>query len=99
MESKIAAGEMIEYAHVHTNIYGTSVQAVEEVAKTKRCILDIDVQGVDSVKAVASVNSRALYIFVSPPSLEELEKRLRERGTETEEKIQTRLTNAKKEME
>lgn len=98
MECKIAGGEMLEYAHVHANIYGTSIQAVEDVVeKGRRCVLDIDVQGVDSVKKT-SVDSMACYVFISPPSLEVLESRLRERGTETEEKIQTRLHNAKGEM-
>ncbi|CAD7965314.1 unnamed protein product [Amoebophrya sp. A25] len=98
MEQKIAAKEMLEYAHVHSNIYGTSIEAVERVMRDMRCILDIDVQGVDSVKET-HMDSRACYIFISPPDLDTLESRLRSRGTETEEKIQTRLKNARKEME
>merc|ERR1712194_605577 len=85
MDKMIADGAMIEYAHVHKNTYGTSFQAVEAVtgrAQRRRCILDIDVQGVDSVKKMPSVNAQALYIFVAPPSIEVLEKRLRSRGTE-----------------
>jgi len=98
MEAKIQASEMLEYAHVHSNIYGTSIEAVEQVMRERRCILDIDVQGVDSVKRT-HMNSRTCYIFVAPPDLDALEKRLRSRGTETEEKIQTRLRNARTEME
>ena len=96
MEREIAAGKFLEYAHVHQNIYGTSLASVEKVAATGRvCILDIDVQGAEIVKK-SKLN--AVFVFISPPSMAELEKRLRGRGTETEESIQTRLANANKEM-
>ncbi|KAF3643002.1 Guanylate kinase 1 [Capsicum annuum] len=62
----------------------------------QRCILDIDVQGARSVRA-SSLD--AIFIFISPPSFEELEKRLRARATETEEQIQKRLRNARAELE
>ena len=62
----------------------------------KVCLLDIDVQGVENVKK-SKLDCK--YIFISPPSMENLEQRLRGRNTETEEKIQTRLHNAIKEME
>ena len=67
------------------------------VSSGKKCILDIDVQGASQVKK-SSLNERTIYIFVMPPSVQELEKRLRGRGTETEEKIQKRLQNAQGEM-
>jgi len=96
MEAAIAKGEFIEHAHVHTNLYGTSFQAVEKVKNSgKICILDIDIQGVQSVKKSAIP---CKYIFFAPPSMEELESRLRGRGTETEEKIQIRLKNAIEEL-
>lgn len=60
------------------------------------CILDIDIQGVQNVKK-SSLDCK--YVFINPPSVEELEKRLRGRGTETDDKIQVRLTNAAGEME
>jgi guanylate kinase len=62
----------------------------------KRCILDIDVQGARSVRASSL---EAMFIFVCPPSFEELEKRLRARATETEEQIQKRLRNARAELD
>ncbi|KAL5540822.1 hypothetical protein UlMin_043792 [Ulmus minor] len=97
MEKEITDGKFLEYASVHGNLYGTSVEAVEVVSDSgKQCILDIDVQGARSVKA-SSVE--AIFIFVCPPSMEELEKRLRARGTETEEQILERLRNAKAEIE
>jgi len=93
MESAIASGEFIEFANVHTNIYGTSYKAVEMVQQLgKVCVLDIDIQGVQNVKkSLITCN----YVFIAPPSLAELENRLRGRGTETEEKIKVRLENAR----
>ncbi|XP_062117666.1 guanylate kinase 2-like [Humulus lupulus] len=97
MEKEIQDGKFLEFASVHGNLYGTSVEAVEVVADDgKRCILDIDVQGARSVKA-SSIE--AIFVFVCPPSMEELEKRLRARGTETEEQVLKRLRNAKAEIE
>ena len=96
MQAEIAAGRFLEHANVHGKIYGTSFAAVEKVASEgKICILDIDVQGAELVK---KSHLDAVYVFISPPSMEELEKRLRGRGTEKEEAIQTRLTNAKGEL-
>ncbi|KAK4272538.1 hypothetical protein QN277_021079 [Acacia crassicarpa] len=97
MEKEIKEGKFLEFANVHGNLYGTSVEAVELVADAgKRCILDIDVQGARSVRASSL---EAIFIFVRPPSMKELEKRLRDRGTETEEQILKRLRNAKAEIE
>ncbi|KAI3471375.1 hypothetical protein Pfo_030739 [Paulownia fortunei] len=97
MEKDIEDKKFLEFAAVHGNLYGTSIEAVEVVAdKGKRCILDIDVQGARSVRASSL---EAIFIFICPPSFEELEKRLRARGTETEEQIQKRLRNAKAELE
>mmetsp|Transcript_21842 Transcript_21842/g.44890 ORF Transcript_21842/g.44890 Transcript_21842/m.44890 type:complete len:216 (+) Transcript_21842:94-741(+) len=97
IKEEIAAGKFVEYAEVHGNYYGTSVAAVESVQKQNRiCILDIDIQGVMEVK---KSSLEPLYFFITPPSLEELEKRLRGRGTETEESIKKRLANSKKEMD
>jgi len=96
MEADIAEGKFLEHAHVHENIYGTSLAAVEAVAtKGQVCILDIDVQGAEIVK---KSTLDALFVFIAPPSMEELEKRLRGRGTEKEESIQKRLANAAGEM-
>ena len=97
IKKEIDEGKFIEYANVHGNYYGTSVAAVESVSSTgKICILDIDVQGVRNVKK-SSLD--AIYIFIAPPSMEELEKRLRGRGTETEEAVLKRIKNSKGELE
>lgn len=97
MENDIREGKFLESASVHGNLYGTSIEAVEAVTDSgKRCILDIDVQGARSVRASSL---EAIFIFICPPSFEELEKRLRARGTETEEQVQKRLTNARAELD
>lgn len=97
IKEEISEGKFVEYAEVHGNYYGTSIAAVESVQKQDRvCILDIDIQGVMKVK---KSSLEPLYFFITPPSLEELEKRLRGRGTETEESIKKRLANSKQEMD
>ncbi|KAJ1551018.1 hypothetical protein HK096_003649 [Nowakowskiella sp. JEL0078] len=106
---QISLNQFIEHAEFSGNIYGTSFNAISAViANNKNVILDIDSQGVDLLKkAVSPANSaeaklslpvKPLYIFLAPPSLDELEKRLRGRGTESEESLQLRLDTAKKEM-
>lgn len=97
MEADVAGGKFLESADVHGNMYGTSIAAVQKVADSgKKCILDIDVQGARLVKKSPL---RAQFVFVAPPSFEELEKRLRGRGTETEAAVEKRLANARAEME
>ncbi|CAH0489614.1 unnamed protein product [Peronospora farinosa] len=96
IRKEIEADLFLEHAQVHGNVYGTSKRAVQDVQeKGKICILDIDIQGVEQVK---KAGIRAKYLFIAPPSLEELEKRLRGRATETEDKIQLRLKNGAGEM-
>jgi guanylate kinase len=74
-----------------------SIAAVESVQQQgKICVLDIDVQGVQKVKQSSLT---PLYIFIAPPSVNDLEQRLRGRATETEEAIAVRLGNAKAELE
>ncbi|KJX92163.1 guanylate kinase like protein [Zymoseptoria brevis] len=86
----------IEHAQFGSNLYGTSVQAVKDVAEKGRvCILDIEMEGVKQVKTT-DLNAR--FIFLQPPSVEILEQRLRGRGTDKEEAIQERLKQAEKEI-
>lgn len=97
MQDQILKSEFLEHAEVHGNLYGTSLAAVRALTDAgKVCILDIDVQGARSVK---KSRLEATFVFVAPPSLEILEQRLRGRGTETEEAITKRLSNARKELE
>lgn len=93
----IDAGEFLEHAQFSGNFYGTSKRAVENVLSSGRiCALDIDIQGVINLK---KTDLNPIYCFVKPPSLESLEKRLRERGTETDDSLKKRLDTAKVELE
>lgn len=95
-QSILANDGFLEWAQVHGEYYGTPKQfALNTLAENKDIVLDIDVQGALQVK---KSYPQALMIFIIPPSVEILEQRLRKRGTETEEKIQRRLSNAKKEL-
>lgn len=96
MTKEVAEGKFIESAIFSGNMYGTSIAAVSDVAATgRRCLLDIDLQGVQAVKKT-DLNAR--FLFIAPPSMTALEERLRGRGTETEEAIQARLEAANREM-
>lgn len=97
MEAAVGRGEFIEHAVFAGNMYGTSKAAVQTVtSKGLICVLDIDVQGVKSIKKT-DLNSN--YVFVKPPSLPELENRLKSRGTESEESLTRRLEAAVRDME
>ncbi|XP_007906432.1 guanylate kinase isoform X1 [Callorhinchus milii] len=89
----IQAGEFIESAEFSGNIYGTSKAAVQAVqAKNQICILDVDMQGVKNIK---KTELNPIYISIQPPSFEVLEKRLKDRNTETLESLAKRLSEAK----
>ncbi len=86
----------LEWAEVHGNLYGTSRAEVERLqAAGLDVILDIDVQGAAQVRAAAD----PVTIFIAPPSIEELGRRLRGRGTEDEKTIALRLAGAHREMQ
>lgn len=90
-------GLFLEWAEVHGNLYGTSGPAVRaQLSAGIDVILDIDVQGAAIIRN--SVSIPAATLFVAPPSLQELERRLRGRGTDREETIALRLENARIEM-
>lgn len=89
--------DFLEWAEVHGNFYGTSKEFVENCLREgKHVLFDLDVQGTDSMKL--HFQDVANVIFISPPSVEELEKRLRHRGTENTQVINLRLMNARKEL-
>ena len=95
-EEKVAAGLFLEHAVVHCCRYGTLLEDVKrETEAGKDVLLEIDVQGARQVKEILP---ESVLIFVAPPSLDVLEQRLRQRRTESEDKIALRLENAKKEM-
>ena len=89
---RTARDEFLEYAHVHNDMYGTLKADVMKVLDSgKNVLLEIDVQGALQVKAKFP---EAVLVFVDVPSIQELERRLRDRHTETESALQTRLANA-----
>lgn len=101
-QRRLAAGEFLEYALVHGNYYGTlRAQVIEHLNAGVDVLIDIDVQGARTIREDATPEIRASVadIFIMPPSLEELRRRLTKRGTETPEQIEVRLGNAATEME
>ena len=89
--------EFLEYAEVHNNYYGTPKEFVDrKINEGKIVVLEIDVQGAVNVK---NNTDNAVYIFLAPPSLSELKNRIVGRGTETEQDINVRMRNARKELE
>jgi guanylate kinase len=92
----IARGELAESATVHCHRYGTRKRVVEETTRSGRdVVMDIDIQGGMSIKRLYP---ESVLIFILPPSRETLERRLRERATDCEEVIETRLRNAIEEL-
>lgn len=96
--TKIAAGEFVEYEEVYTDqFYGTLKSEVERLlAEGTNVLFDIDVKGALNIKKF--YGDKAVLIFIMPPSIEELSRRLHGRGTETEELIQKRLARAEYEL-
>ena len=96
-EQMIAENKFLEYAHVHNNFYGTPKEFVEnKINDGKIVVLEIDVQGAVNVK---KNTDNAVFIFLAPPSLSELKNRIVGRGTESDDDINLRMKNAKKELE
>ena len=90
-------GKFLEYAHVHNNYYGTPKDFIDKkINQGKIVVLEIDVQGAVNVK---QNTDNAVFIFLAPPSLSELKNRIVGRGTETENDINLRMKNARKELE
>ena len=96
-EALIQEDQFIEYAEYVGNYYGTPVQYVKDtMAEGHDLFLEIEVEG---AKQVRKKFPDALFIFLAPPSLDHLKERLIGRGTETDEKIQSRVNEARKEVE
>ncbi|MDQ3033895.1 MAG: guanylate kinase [Myxococcota bacterium] len=94
----IACGEFAEWAEVHGNLYGTSVREIERarVEGMRGIVFDVDYQGARQIKAKLR---EAIGVFVLPPSMDELRRRLEGRGTEDESTIQRRFQKAWIEIE
>ena len=92
----LESGELLEHAKVYGNLYGVPKAPVREaLAEGRDAIVRTDVQGAASIRSIAP---DALLIFVAPPSLEELERRLRSRDTESAEETALRVETSRQEM-
>ena len=95
-EKMIQDGELLEWAEVYGNYYGTPLRKIQErLSAGQDILLEIDTQGAMNVKKKFP---EGVYIYILPPSLPELEKRIRGRGTDSEESIQCRLSAAADEI-
>ncbi len=95
-QTRISQGDFLEHAQVFDNFYGTSQSSVEnQLNSGKDVILEIDWQGAQQVRALMP---NAISIFILPPSLKELKKRLTGRGTDSEEIIERRMADAVSEL-
>ena len=101
-DRRVTASEFLEYAEVHGSKYGTLKSSVtENLRKGIDVLIDIDTKGAATIRACGDpfILDALADVFIMPPNLEELRRRLMKRGTETEEQIATRLQNAAAEME
>ncbi len=95
-ERRVAAGWFLEHADVYGRLYGTPRSHAEAIlASGRHCLLNIDVQGAASLRAAAV---DALFVFLVPPSLSELERRLRDRGLDSAKAVADRLAAVDREM-
>ena len=95
-KAKREKSQFLEWAQVHTEYYGTSFETIKKHRqKGFDILLELDVQGVNSLR---KMDFEGVYILILPPSIEEMAKRLRKRGTETEESIERRITTGKEEI-
>ena len=95
-QRKIDRGEFVEWAQVHDHFYGSPRSVIDDARQVNGvAVFDIDVQGGTAIKAQYP---EAVLIFIVPPSMEELERRLRSRATDTEETITRRILAARNEM-
>lgn len=94
----VEQGAFAEWAEVHSNLYGTSLQEIERCRQTgkKGILFDIDYQGARQIRAR---RPDAVSVFVLPPSMAELRRRLQKRSTDDEATIEKRFLNAKREIE
>ena len=99
---RLKAGEFLEHAKVHEHYYGTLRAPIRaNLDEGIDVLIDVDTQGAASIRNYdeAFIRQALCDVFIMPPDLEELRRRLTRRGTETEQQIELRLTNAAREME
>ncbi|HEY1769041.1 MAG TPA: guanylate kinase [Chthoniobacterales bacterium] len=100
--TRVRAGEFLEHANVHGKLYGTLREPIiSHLREGVDVLIDIDTQGAAAIRAFNDpfVRQALADVFIMPPDLEELRRRLTKRGTETAEQVEIRLTTAAREME
>ncbi len=95
-QEMVQSGDFAEWAEVHSNLYGTSRRALDDmITKGIDVILDIDTQGAKQIKQKYAA---AVYVFIMPPSFDILEERLRKRKSDQDEEIKKRMRRAREEI-
>ena len=95
-QEKIERGEFVEWAQVHDHFYGSPQSVIDQaITQSGVAVFDIDVQGGTAIKRKYP---DSILVFILPPSIEELERRLRDRKTDSEEVIRRRMLAARSEM-
>ena len=93
----VEADEFVEYAHVHGNYYGTSINSIAEtLSRGKYLLIDIDVQGAKQIEE--RYGDEGVFVFILPPDFDLLRERLTERQTDSDEEIERRLLKAREEV-
>ena len=96
-QKRVAENAFVELAEVHGNLYGTLSKDLDRCINSGQdVVMEVDVQG---LRSLAKLGYDVVSIFIMPPSVDELERRLRRRGTDSDAVIQIRLRNAKAEMD
>lgn len=99
---RVEAGEFLEHAQVHEHFYGTLRDPIRsELDRGVDVLIDVDTQGAAAIREYEDpfIRQALCDVFIMPPDLEELRRRLTKRGTESAEQVELRLTNAAEEME
>jgi guanylate kinase len=93
----IETGQLLEWASVYGNLYGVPKRQIQQaLAQGLDVVVKVDVQGAATIK---NILPQAVFIFLTPPSLDELERRLRERKTESTEELKLRMETTRREMD
>jgi guanylate kinase len=101
-DARVEAGEFLEYANVHGHYYGTLRKPlITNLQNGVDVLIDVDIQGATAIRAFdnPAIRQALCDVFIMPPDLDELRRRLTKRGTETPEQIETRIITAAREME
>lgn len=98
-EQKILENQFLEYAQYDGNYYGTLLSELDRILPSAHCLLDIDVQGAQSIREHPFLKAKTIFIFIEPPNLEEQVQRLKTRGNNPDFNLEVRLERARKEIQ